>query len=581
MPKRFKKQAIALFGVLIMFKNLSIKGKMIAGFGSVIILSMAIAATAFISMFDSLNTGTVIRTTISQEIRPLFKVHSSYNSVHSWLHNVGINHDASIINQGLEATRNLESIISTLPMDQFQEQARAAKSSLEDLINVIQNSNYLTLLQAHAEDEAMQIFNNQILPPLTNSNVNLSDLIYKYVDYVDTLSNNLDSTSSIIITAIVTVSCVLFALVVATALHHYIVNSTLTIMALAQEIQKGNFDIKIEENKLHKDEIGRICFSFKSIANTLNRTVARTIAISNELEKNSSSLNNASQAIVSGSKDIEQRAISIAAAADEMVATTSDIAKNCHAAQETSETARVETSMGVEQVRATVNRIKEQAESTKEDASKVLRLVEQASKISSIVNTIEDIAAQTNLLALNAAIEAARAGNAGRGFAVVADEVRALAMRTSQSTKEISAMVTGVQSDSEDATQSITRSVEQMRDVADEASALENSLNNINNAVNAVNNQIIHIAASAEEQINATTEISNNMQSISSSSQQATDVADNAGRVADYCENLVKGLLDELDFFNLDASQLKREDLTFQRIDKEYVASTDDASSNS
>lgn len=259
--------------------------------------------------------------------------------------------------------------------------------------------------------------------------------------------------------------------------------------------------------------------------------------------------------------------MTVAAASDEMVSTTSDIAKNCHVAQETSESARVETNHGVDRVRATVMRIKEQAESSKDDASKVIKLAEQSSKIASIVGTIEDIAAQTNLLALNAAIEAARAGEAGRGFAVVADEVRALASRTAESTKEISAMVAGVQSDSEEATNSMNNSVEQMRLVAEEASDLENTLAVIRDAVNNVNSQIVQIANAAEQQINATSEISNNMQGISEMAQQSVDVATNAANVSAYCNNLINGLLDELNFFTLDEQKLSKKDLTFERID--------------
>lgn len=132
----------------------------------------------------------------------------------------------------------------------------------------------------------------------------------------------------------------------------------------------------------------------------------------------------------------------------------------------------------------------------------VVSLVEDARKISSVVELIASITSQTNLLALNATIEAARAGEAGRGFAVVAGEVKNLAAQTQKATGEIVAHIGAVQTSSSLA-----------KDVIDRISQTITEINSIS----------ISISAAVEEQAAVTEDMSRNMHEAAAGVSSITD----------------------------------------------------------
>ena len=151
-----------------------------------------------------------------------------------------------------------------------------------------------------------------------------------------------------------------------------------------------------------------------------------------------------------------------------------------------------------------------QAHETVEGMNKIKRAMEAVSvrvsdlgarseEIGKIVATIDDIAAQTNLLALNAAIEAARAGEQGRGFAVVADEVRKLAERSSGATKEIAALVGGIQTRLREAVVAMPDGGKEIevgyKLAADAGVALDDILSRSQN----VGKQVVQISRAAQE----------------------------------------------------------------------------------
>jgi methyl-accepting chemotaxis protein len=102
---------------------------------------------------------------------------------------------------------------------------------------------------------------------------------------------------------------------------------------------------------------------------------------------------------------------------------------------------------GKDAINEIVEIIKSVENENKTNTESINELARKFSKVNEVVQLITNIAVQTNLLALNAAIEAARAGEQGKGFAVVAGEIRKLAEMTKQSTKDISNLIGGIESD--------------------------------------------------------------------------------------------------------------------------------------
>ncbi len=143
---------------------------------------------------------------------------------------------------------------------------------------------------------------------------------------------------------------------------------------------------------------------------------------------------------------------------------------------------------------------------------------------------------------LNAAIESARAGEHGRGFAVVADEVRKLAERTTESTKEITKMISTIQHE----TSNVIRRMEEVTSEVIEGVKLADSTGGILEKIVArmgeLKQMVNMVANSTSEQSMATNEISDQTLKVTQSVQETGKAVNQSSastrEIAAVCEKL-------------------------------------------
>jgi len=196
-----------------------------------------------------------------------------------------------------------------------------------------------------------------------------------------------------------------------------------------------------------------------------------------------------------------------------------------------------------------VNRIAKIA-TVVEQASQTVRTVGQESEnVSKIVLVIKEVADQTNLLALNAAIEAARAGEQGRGFAVVADEVRKLAERTTQSTQEITTMISSMQSSARDAVTCIEDAVANVNEGVILTKRVGESVSQLGASSHEVKGVIIDVSSALREQNAASNEIARNVEQIAQTGERNSGAVGAVAKAATELQQLANSLTDSARHF--------------------------------
>jgi methyl-accepting chemotaxis protein len=239
--------------------------------------------------------------------------------------------------------------------------------------------------------------------------------------------------------------------------------------------------VTLERRKSRQDRIESLTGEFDqavsslfnglaSAADLMNATSQSMLANSEETQRQSASVSNATQ-------DALANVNTIASANQEMLASINEVGTQ------------------VQRSSAITNNAAAEMETTN---SKMESLAIAASRIGEVVTIINAIAAQTNLLALNATIEAARAGEAGKGFAVVANEVKVLAAQTSKATEEIAAQIGAIQDEATGAVRDILRITEIIGEIGEVGDTISSAVDRQGNAMQEVVRSVERATANTE-----------------------------------------------------------------------------------
>ncbi|MCD6249445.1 MAG: methyl-accepting chemotaxis protein [candidate division Zixibacteria bacterium] len=310
------------------------------------------------------------------------------------------------------------------------------------------------------------------------------------------------------------------------------------VSGAAESIAENDLRVSIEP-KSEKDVLGR---SLQLMVTNLNTMVNQLGGSSSEVASAAAEISSAAEQISRGAQNQEEQVVQVTAAVEEMTATIVESSKNAGEASKGSKESSDAATTGGQVVQETIQGMNRIAAVVGESAKNINKLATSADQIGEIIGVIDDVADQTNLLALNAAIEAARAGEQGRGFAVVADEVRKLAERTATATGEITTMIKGIQSGTQDAVASMETGIKEVdagRELTDKAG---NSLGEILTGSQRVADMIQQIATASEEQSVAAEQISKNIEQVATATKESAAGAGQAATAAEELSRNAEGL---------------------------------------
>jgi twitching motility protein PilJ len=297
-------------------------------------------------------------------------------------------------------------------------------------------------------------------------------------------------------------------------------NAILRLMNELSDLAEGDLTVHAT---VSEDITGAIADSVNYTAEELRKLVSRITTAADQIGNATRDADTVTKGLLAATQK-QKKEIQVAEESVELMAKS--IQEVDASALQSADVARrtlAATKEGSQAVRNTISGMDGIREQIQETSKRIKRLGESSQEIGEIVDLISDITEQTNVLALNAAIQAASAGEAGHGFSVVAEEVQRLAERSGEATKQISALVKTIQSDTHDAVVAMEKSTIGVVEGAKLSEEAGQSLKEIELVSNELARLIDSISVSTQVQTDMASEVSTVMREIMQITGQTTE----------------------------------------------------------
>ncbi|WP_427109830.1 methyl-accepting chemotaxis protein [Lysinibacillus xylanilyticus] len=346
--------------------------------------------------------------------------------------------------------------------------------------------------------------------------------------------NKQSLSTTILVSAILSVLAIIFFITLATWIARLIVNPVKELQA--NMLKAGDGDLTVRGTYSSKDEIGQLTQSFNSMINNIRNTVTKVTETANHVAEASEELNvnaaettkatemvaNTMETIAHGSVEQLNNVSNTVNTVNELSTGVQQVAGNAQAVTELSGDSLSLVINGINAANQMNQQMMDITERVNGLSDVVDLLGKRSNDIGQIIDSITAIAEQTNLLALNAAIEAARAGEHGNGFAVVADEVRKLAEQSAVSSNQIEVLISETQKDTQKAVESMKLVTAGVNEGIKTTENTRTTFASIQGAIQSVTMQVEEVSAAVEQMAAGTEEIVGSMNTIHSITKSTT-----------------------------------------------------------